>query len=303
MFGCSKAERRAPLPMKYWLGLILLFAGGSRVSRAQEPAYFVTYSQVLEEPGSLELELNNLTASPAGGNAYYSPTLELEYGAKAWWTTEFYVQGQTTANDSSVFTGFRFENRFRPFPRELTVNPLFYIEYEDINGADRSVLEVVGNDGAEDLTGSNRQAQREVKREVELKLLLSSYARSWNVSENFIAEKNVRHGEPWEFGYALGVSRPLANYATARDCVVCRQNLVAGAEIYGGLGTTDSFGLRDTSHYAGPLLRLDLPGRSSSVAVSPQFGLNGNSVPVLWRFKLSYEIKQARELFAGRAWR
>ena len=39
--------------------------------------------------------------------------VELEYGTKAWWTTELYLHGQTTAHQSTVFTGFRFENRFR----------------------------------------------------------------------------------------------------------------------------------------------------------------------------------------------
>lgn len=296
-----KAARSAALRAGCWAALLLLILCFAMPARAQEPPYFVAYSQALEEPGSLELALKSLAASPTESNAFYSPTLELEYGTTAWWTTELYLQGQSTARDSSLWTGFRFENRFRPIPRELPVNPLLYVEFEDINGADRSVLEVVGNDTAADLGGSNAEARREVKREVELKLLLSSYAKAWNLSENFIAEKNVRHGQPWEFGYAVGVSRPLAAYASAGECVFCRQNLEAGAELYGGLGTTESFGLRSTSHYAGPSLRLDLPGRAASVAFSPQFGLNGNSVPVLWRFQLSYEFKQARELFAGKA--
>ncbi len=282
------------------LTLLLLIALPAITMQAQEPPYFVTYSQALEEPGSLELALKSLAASPAEANAFYSPTLELEYGVTGWWTTELYLQGQSTARDSSLFTGFRLENRFRPIPRELPVNPLLYAEFEDINGADKSLLEIVGNDTAENLSGTSAETRRELKREVELKLLLSSYAKAWNVSENFIAEKNIKKGEPWEFGYAVGVSRPLATYATAGECVLCRQNLAAGAELYGGLGTTDSFGLRSTSHYAGPSLRLDLPGRAASVQFSPQFGLNGNSIPVLWRFKVSYEFKQARELFAGK---
>ena len=61
-----------------------------------------------------------------------------------WWTAEAYVQGQTTANDSAVFTGFRFENRFRPLPREYWINPVIYVEYENVNGADKSFLEVMG---------------------------------------------------------------------------------------------------------------------------------------------------------------
>jgi hypothetical protein len=132
---------------------------------------------------------------------------------------------------------------------------------------------------------------------MELKLLLSSYVRSWNVSENFIAEKAMNQSEPWEFGYALGVARPLSNYASSSNCVFCRQNLTAGAEMYGGLGTSDGFGLRATSHYLGPSLGLDLQGRYPSVSFSPQFGLNDNSAGVLWRFRISYEIQQFGNLF------
>jgi hypothetical protein len=272
------------------------FVSGSS-ARAQEPPYFVTYSQVLEEPGNLEIALKSLAAAPKDANAFYSPTLELEYGATPWWTTEVYLQGQSTANDSTIFTGFRWENRFRLIPRELPVNPLFYIEYEDINGADKSLLEIVGHDSISDLQITNAQGRPEVERELEMKLLLSSYLKSWNFSENFIVEKNVQKPEPWEFGYALGVARPLANYAGAKNCVFCRQNLTAGTEMYGGLGTSDGFGLRATSHYLGPSIGLDLQGRYPSIDFSPQFGLNDNSAGVLWRFKVSYEVQQFGNLF------
>ena len=281
----------------------LMLLGGAVAARAQEPPYFVTYSEVLEEPGNLEVALKSLAASPQGQNAFYAPTVELEDGATAWWTTELYLQGQATAGDSSVWTGYRLENRFRLVPRELPVNPLFYFEYENINGADKSLLEVVGNDGFADLAGTNAANRAEVKREIEMKLLLSSYVKSWNVSENFNVEKSVISIDPWAFGYALGVSRPLADHGGVKNCVFCRQNLIAGAEMYGGLGTAESFGLHDTSHYAGPALRLDMPSRmlrgGPSITVSPQFGLNDNSAGVLWRFAVSYEVQQVRELFGG----
>jgi hypothetical protein len=266
-------------------------------AHAQEPPYFVTYSQVLEEPGNLEIALKSLAAAPKDANAFYSPTLELEYGATPWWTTEVYLQGQSTANDSTIFTGFRWENRLRLIPRELSVNPVFYIEYEDINGADKSLLEIVGHDSISDLQITNAEGRPEVERELEMKLILSSYLKSWNFSENFIVEKNVQKPEPWEFGYALGVARPLANYAGAKNCILCRQNLIAAAEMYGGLGTSDGFGLRATSHYLGPSIGLDLQGRYPSISFSPQFGLNDNSVGVLWRLKVSYEVQQFGNLF------
>jgi hypothetical protein len=292
------ASLKTPLRFARALAILLpaLFCGPA--AKAQEPPYFVTYSQVLEEPGNLEIALKSLAAAPKDANAFYSPTLELEYGATPWWTTEVYLQGQSTANDSTIFTGFRWENRFRLIPRELPVNPLFYIEYEDKNAGDKSLLEVMGHDSISDLQITNAQGHREVERELEMKLLLSSYVKSWNISENFSVEKNVKPGnvEPWAFGYALGVSRPLANYAGAKNCVLCRQNLTAGAEMYGGLGTTDGFGLRATSHYFGPSLGMDLQGRYPSIAFSPQWGLNDNSVGVLWRFKVSYEVQQFRDL-------
>lgn len=268
-----------------------------RAAFAQEPPYFVTYSQVLEEPGNLEIELKSLAAAPKDANAFYSPTVEFEYGATPWWTTEVYLQGQSTANDSTLFTGFRWENRFRIIPHELPINPLLYVEYEDVNAADKSLTEVTGHDSISDFQITNTQGRAEIERSMEMKLLLSSYVKSWNVSENFIAEKAVNQSEPWEFGYALGVARPLATYASTHNCVLCRQNLTAGAEMYGGLGTSDGFGLRATSQYLGPSIGLDLQGRYPSLAFSPQFGLNDNSVGVLWRFKVSYEIQQFRELF------
>ncbi len=264
---------------------------------AQEPPYFVTYSEALEEPGNLEIALKGMTAQPKNANGFFSPTLELEYGAKAWWTTELYLQGVAVANDSTIFTGFRWENRFRVLPTEHWVNPVLYMEYEDINGADRSVLEVVGHDGVNDLQGLNAENRREVERELEGKLILSSNAKGWNFSENVIAEKNLMGG-PWEFGYAIGASRPLALVAQARRCALCREHWSVGAEIYGGLGTTASPGLHDTSHYAGPTVSYS-PPRGPRVDCSPQFGLNHNSAGVLWRFKLSYEIQQFRDWFHG----
>lgn len=262
---------------------------------AQEPPYFVTYSDALEEPGNLEVAMKGLTASPKDANAFFSPTLELEYGATAWWTTEVYVQGQSTENDSTIFTGFRWENRFRVLPSQHWINPVLYIEYEDVSEADKSLLEITGHESISDLQLNNAESRGEVERELEGKLILSSNAKGWNFSENFIAEKNVSN-EPWEFGYAVAASRPLTLVAHGAGCVFCRQNFSAGAELYGGLATAQDFGLTATSHYAGPSVYWNLP-HGPTLGFSPQFGLNDNSAGVLWRFKVSYEVQQFRDWF------
>jgi hypothetical protein len=250
--------------------------------------YFVTYSHEMEEPGNLEISAKSVTGTPKGGNPFVATALELEYGTKGWWTTELYLDGQTTFNESTVFTGFRFENRIRPLPGEHWINPVLYFEFEDLNGADKALLEVVGHDTKDDLISRNSRAEKE--REIELKLILSSNFNGWNVSENFIAEKNLGP-ESWEFGYALGTSRQLASRASPNPCKFCRENFALGAEMYGGLGERYSFGLSETSHYLGPIVTWNIP-RGPSVSLSPTFGLNHNSAGFLFRFKVTYEIDQ-----------
>jgi hypothetical protein len=269
---------------------------------AQEQPYFVTYSHYLEEPGSLEVEYNSTFGTQRAGNNYHAYWTEFEYGVTAWWTTEFYLDAQTTLHDSTVFTGFRWENRFRPLKREHWINPVLYIEFEKINGADKILKEVEGHDVEADSAGLNAEGRAEHKREMELKLILSSSYKGWNISENFLAVKNLTN-EPWEFGYSWGVSRPLALKASAKACNFCRENFVAGVEMYGGLGDRYNFGLRETSHYLAPVLGWNLPS-GWTLRVSPGFGLNDNSHRFLLRWGISREFSgfgsAVRRLFGGR---
>lgn len=263
---------------------------------AQEPPYFVTYSSALEEPGNLEVSFKGTTGTPKNGNTFTGGALEFEYGVKAWWTTEFYLDGQSTRNDSTLLTGFRWENRFRPLMREHWINPVIYVEYENLNQASRSILEVTGHQSQSDYAIPNQFARAEIEREMELKLILSSNFKGWNLSENFITEKDVNEPEPWEFGYAIGVSRPLSLLASKRNCTFCRENFSAGAEAYGGLGDTNGFGWKQTSQYLGPTVQFNIP-KGPTLFFSPQFGLNANSVPVLYRFSVSYEVQQIGSWF------
>jgi hypothetical protein len=175
------------------------------------------------------------------------------------------------------------------------------VEFENINGANKSLLEVVGHDGNDDFLTANDEARREKRREIEMKLILGSHVRGWTIAENFIVEKNVKH-EPWEFGYAVAISRPLALRARPDRCTFCAENFQAGIEMYGGLGTHKDFGLTATSHYVGPTIAWQLP-YGPLLRFSPQFGMTGQSLPLLLRFGVSYEVAQAgraiRQMFAG----
>ncbi len=273
--------------MRKFLVAILLACASSAVF-AQESPYFVTYDHYLEEPGALEVAFNPVYGSRRGGNDFLAGFFELEYGATAWWTTELYLDGGHTFNEGTLYTGFRWENRFRPTQNEYAVNPVFYIEYEDVNGADKILKEVVGHDVEADHAEPIEDSRHEQEREIEGKLILSSTVRGWNISENLVAVKNLAGGA-WEFGYALGVYRPLSLKASPQKCAFCAENFVLGAEMYGGLGDTDKFGLEDTSHYIAPLVAWNLPN-DLTLRMSPAWGLNNDSHRFIFRLGVSYEF-------------
>jgi len=282
------------------LTTLFLLARGRPV-RSQENPYIVAYDHNLEEPGNLEVEYFSTFGTQRGGNNFHAFWQEFEYGATAWWTTEFYLDGQSTFGDSTIFTGFRWENRVRPLNNEHWINPVLYMEFENINGADKIIKEVEGHDVESDFLAPNQIARQEENREIELKLILSSNFKGWNFTENMLAVKNLSN-QPWEFGYALGASRPLTLKGAAQRCNFCLQHFIAGVEMYGGLGDRYSFGLHDTSHYLAPGLAWNFPS-GWTLRIEPTFGLNGNSHQFMLRWGASYEIagfgQKVAQLFRG----
>ena len=272
-------------------GIFVLFLISSCLpfpARGQESPYVVAYDHYLEEPGNLEIEYFSTCGAPEAGNHFHAFWMEFEYGATAWWTTELYLDGQTTFGQSTLFTGFRWENRFRPLKHEHFINPILYVEYENKTGADKILKEVEGHDVKSDFLTPNAQARKEHVHELEFKVILSSTVKGWNFTENTIAAKDLAN-EPWEFGYALGASRPLALKASPKRCNFCRENFVAGVEMYGGLGDRHSFGLHETSHYLAPVIAWNLPS-DWTLRLSAGFGLNDNSQGFLLRWGISKEV-------------
>lgn len=164
--------------------------------------------------------------------------------------------------------------------QEHWINPVLYVEFET----------VVNHDGRDDLTAPNDQARLEKQREVEANLILGSYFRGWTIAENFIAEKNVSHA-PFEFGYAAGVSRPLALAARPERCNLCPENFQLGVEMSGGLGAHADLGFSGTSQCIAPTVAWTLAS-GTSFRISPGFGLTATSAHFLLRFGISYEIGQ-----------
>jgi hypothetical protein len=267
------------------IGLILVSAAAAR---AQDSPYFVTYDHYLEEPGNLEIAFANTSGVPKGGNpAYSAPWLELEYGVKGWWTTEFYLEAVSARGDSSSLSGWRWENRFRPLKGEHLINPVLYIEYESINEASRIQKEIVG---AGPLSFEPiADLRQEHMHELETKIILSSAVAGWNVAENLTFEKNLTEDEGLEFGYSVGVSRSLGGLASGDSCRFCREKLIAGVELFGGLGTSHDYTLNETRHYLAPVFAWRVTDRSTLKA-STGFGLTEASDRYLFRLGWSYEL-------------
>lgn len=268
--------------------LLLAFLSLALAATAQDSPNFVTYDHHIEDKGDLEVSTQTTIGLPKRSlPAYWAPLLEFEYGATNRWTTSLYLEGAGQGNDATVFTGFRWENRFLPLKAEHRVNPVLYFEFEDINEASRIQKEVLGH--AEPSSESLSELRGEKAREVEAKLILSSKVKRWTVAGNFAVEKNLSAEEAFEFGYAVGAYRPLAA-ESRRVCRFCRESLTAGLEVYGGLGTLDNFGFRGTAQYIAPGLLWRL-GPSSTLKIAPSFGMTSGSNRMLLRVGYSLEIE------------
>jgi len=185
------------------------------------------------------------------------------------------------------FTGWRWENRFHPLKGEHAVNPVLYLEYESINEASRIQKEIVGSGALSFAPIDELRASR--ARELEAKLILSSAIRGWNLSENVIFEKNLSAAEGIEFGYSVGVSRPLGGLASGRSCHFCRENFAAGLEGYGGLGSSIERTLSETRHFVAPVLAWHVTARTT-LKVSTAFGVTDASDRYLLRIGYAYEL-------------
>lgn len=283
----KETETQSQLALAATLILAASLAAFAPAARAQESPYFITYDHHMEEPGNLEVAFTSSSATPKQGTRTLASNFEFEYGATGWWTTALYLDGVRTAGEWSGYTGYRLENRFRLLMKEHAINPVLYIEYADTNGADRIAKEIVGFDSWHDFTEPLDEARLEKEREIETKLILSSNRRGWNFAGNLIAEKNLA-GEPWEFGYAIGTSRPLALAAQPRECRFCAENITLGLEMYGGGGEQHNVTFKETAHYLAPTVAWNI-GNGVTLRFSPGRGLTTNSNRSFVRFGISFE--------------
>lgn len=257
---------------------------GTNRAWAGNDLYFVTYNHHIEK-GEVEVMLMNDFTVPSkfkrdeGQRSYFSQMIEVEYGVTEQFATEFMIEGfEEAASGQSRFTGFRWENRYRLFREEIPLNPMLYMEYEDLDPLTRFKMETSGWIRPPYLE-SGTEPDRE--RILESRLVLSQDFGPVNAAFNWINESDLTAGGFTAFGYSAGlryrfngghhkehergetVQGGHEHHAAPGKKASHRLLSAVGLELYGGLGDTRRFGLEPTrqEHYLEPIMMFHLHDR------------------------------------------
>jgi len=228
---------------------------------AANGANFVLYNHHTEEAGEIEVMFMNDTGQEADSTRYAAQMVEVEIGVTDRWTTGFMVEGQTTFGEGGYhFTGFRWENRYRVFEYGKFLNPVLYIEYEDLGEDTKYAMEVSGREDA-----AAKTKTRERERVLETRLILGhDFTDRFNVAFNWLNESDLDTGVT-AFGYAVGLNYALPRVTLAEGAHGLHAGVVLGIEAFGGLGDSDKGITADTGvtqHYIAPNIMLHLTDRT-----------------------------------------
>ncbi|MBI4509479.1 MAG: hypothetical protein HY698_07565 [Deltaproteobacteria bacterium] len=255
--------------------------------------FFVLYDHRTHEPGEIEVMPMFDIASEPNGEMFLAYMVEVDLGLAERLQLDLMAEGHYAENEGYRATGFRIESRYRLFDR-VPLNPVFYVEYEDLDVRTRYQMEVSGRhpaEGEEEEEPSGRPRERVL----ETRLILSDEVGPARLSFNWINESSLVDGIT-AFGYALGASMPLgrAKSEHAEHSEHGGHDSHAGTrvgiELYGAFGDTESFGPDpDTrEHYASVNLMRHFPS-GWMVKIAGSVGLTEVSRD-LFRVGVGYEF-------------
>lgn len=245
----------------------------SSLAYAGNGANFILYNHHTAERGEKEIMFMNDFAQQADGQRYTAQMIEIEYGITDRWTAELMFEGQKSEGESYQFTGFRIENRLRLFEYGTFLNPVLYVEYEDLGEDTKYLMEVAGREDANEYT-----KKRPRERVLETRLILGNdITENLDFSFNWINESDLDTGVT-AFGYAVGI-----NYAHQAD-------VKFGVEFFGGVGDDDvgtTTNSKVTQHYLGTNIMYKVFPKIS-IKLGTAIGLTDVSQD-LFRFAVSYD--------------
>lgn len=222
--------------------------------------FFVLYDHKTHEQGEVEVMPMFDIASEPDGEMFLAYMVEVDVGLAERLQLDLMAEGHASEIEGYRATGFRVEARYRLFEK-IPLNPVVYVEYEDLDVRTRYQMEVSGRhvEEEEELAGRPRE------RVLETRIILSDEVGPVRLSLNWINESSLMEGMT-AFGYALGGSVAIVRRGdehaehgghAGHDGVPAAHagghaGTRVGIELYGGLGDTESFGPDpDTrEHYA-----------------------------------------------------
>lgn len=262
--------------------VILLMHNFGTITVLAHEGYITTYNHHIYK-GEFEVMLMNDFTSPSGPKRrndghenYFSQMLEIEYAPTSQLAFEFMAEAfEDIGTGDSRFTGFRYEARYRLFEEEVPLNPVLYVEYEDLHVATRYKMEVSGwvePPFEEEEGDSDRESI------LESRLILSEDFGRWNVAFNWINESDLNAGEA-AFGYSLGALYRLPQHSEeghahhTGNTKFMRPTTLA-FELFGALGDTNKFDLRPSrqEHYFQPSVMFHV-GENSMFSIGAGIGL------------------------------
>lgn len=288
------------------LVLGLIAAGSAHYGRAWagNEANFVLYDHHTDEKGETEVNAFGDFSNAVGDEPRYSAQLfEIERALTERWEAALYLEGDKIDDEDYLFAGWRLESRYRLFEYGAFLNPVLYVEYENLSPDHKYLLDVTGRTDTPE--GPERW-----QHEIESKLIVGHDITSkFDVAFNWINETNVDTGR-WEFGYALGFNYALVGKANqeaeeheheghgahehaSKGAAWAIKEVKLGGELYGGLGDS-TLGLtldpNVTQQYAGLNLKTEWTN-GLHVMVGGAAGLTKESERGLLRLMIGYEFE------------
>jgi hypothetical protein len=109
------------------------------------------------------------------------------------------LEGDAIGSESYDFAGWRVESRYRLLEYDAFLNPVLYVEHENLRPDHKYLLDVTGRTDTVDASTATRH-------DIESKLILGpGHYRQLDVAFNWINETSLDSGR-WEFGYAMGLN-------------------------------------------------------------------------------------------------
>ena len=264
MHGKTKAMRRSALLTILLFGTtalmtlpLLIF---ETAAEADMRDYLFNQDYDTSKKGEFELEFYNDLNMPNKDNSDTYNLLqqyELEYGITdhlqmALYNVVTWNRAQDWRQDA-----WKLEGKYRFLESgELPVDIALYGEYKNPNGSSAARSD-----------------------EVEMKLILGKNIGAWNVTGNFVAEREINQHEAWQLEYTLGARCPVT------------PRLHVGLELKESLGNSEEFGPNQGNHKLQlmPIVGFS-PTPKTRILFGPAIGLTHHSDDIQLKSIVSVEF-------------